>query len=319
MVINDLDMPLSEEIISQLELEDAISADFCQHSLNAIAGTDIGEAMRIKALVQNKVMLTLIDSGSSHSFISAAFLKKLGVTPVPTTAKQVKLPNGEILLSDNIIPDLSWWCNGHTLHTPLRVLDFTTYDAILGYDWLKPHSPMICHWENRTSKFQEAGKTVILQGVPPPLQPVTEMSAKSLAKCYQTNDIWALVMVSSETADLPQQYGEEVQSLLQRYKDVFDDPKTLPPPRVYDHTIPLVPDAILVNAKPYRYSPQHKDEIERQVKEMLAAGLVVPSTSPFASPVLLIQKKDGSWCFCVDYRKLNDLIDHQKQIFYANH
>ena len=51
MVVNDLDMPLSEEIISQLELEDAISANFCQLSLNAIAGTDIGEAMRIKALV----------------------------------------------------------------------------------------------------------------------------------------------------------------------------------------------------------------------------------------------------------------------------
>jgi hypothetical protein len=67
----------------------------------------------------------------------------------------------------------------------------------------------------------------------------------------------------------------------------------------------LLPGVQPVNVKPYRYSPQQKDEIERQIREMLKQGLIRTSQSPFASPVLLVRKKDGTWRFCVDYRHLN--------------
>jgi hypothetical protein len=58
---------------------------------------------------------------------------------------------------------------------------------------------------------------------------------------------------------------------------------------------------------PYRYSCLHKTEIERKVTELLAACFIVPSASPIASQVLLVQKKDGSWRFCIDYRRLNSM------------
>lgn len=105
-----------------------------------MAGTDQGDALRLRALVKNQIMLTLIDTGSSHSFVSATFLQRVGIHPVPTTPRQVKLANGDILISDHWVPNMPWWCNGYTLHADMRVLDISAFDCILGYDWLQPQS-----------------------------------------------------------------------------------------------------------------------------------------------------------------------------------
>lgn len=67
-----------------------------------------------------------------------------------------------------------------------------------------------------------------------------------------------------------------------------------------------------MNVKPCWYSPTQKDEIERQIKEMLSNGIIRPSQSPFASPVILVKKKDGTWRFCVDYRQLNNITVKNK-------
>uniref|UniRef100_A0A0D3ASL1 Reverse transcriptase domain-containing protein n=2 Tax=Brassica oleracea var. oleracea TaxID=109376 RepID=A0A0D3ASL1_BRAOL len=97
-----------------------------------------------------------------------------------------------------------------------------------------------------------------------------------------------------------------MQRLLERFPGIFQPPTQLPPTREIEHNITLKEGSDPVNVRPYRYAHFQKEEIEKQVNDMLQAGLIRPSSSPFSLPVLLVKKKDGSWRFCTDYRALNN-------------
>ena len=55
----------------------------------------------------------------------------------------------------------------------------------------------------------------------------------------------------------------------------------------------------------YRYSPAEWEEVDRQVDKLLKDGRIQASQSPWSASVVLVGKKDGTWRFCVDYRRLN--------------
>jgi len=147
-------------------------------------------------------------------------------------------------------------------------------------------------------QFQHEGHTVLLKGVQAPSVGVSQITVKQVYKSTKRNDIWAYVVVDTVTANQPSnivtESQEDLKHLLVQYADVFQDPKQLPPHRSYDHAIPFHPDVVPINLRPYHYSPQHKTEIETQVKQLLESGLITHSHSPFASPVLLVKKKDDS-------------------------
>lgn len=59
----------------------------------------------------------------------------------------------------------------------------------------------------------------------------------------------------------------------------------------------------------YRVSPVVQKQIDEELNEMLRLGIVEPSNSPWASPIVLVKKKDGKYRFCVDFRKLNAVTE----------
>jgi hypothetical protein len=75
---------------------------------------------------------------------------------------------------------------------------------------------------------------------------------------------------------------------------LFEEPKELPPKRIADHRIEIMPGVAPGNVRLYRYPHVQKEVISKMVAEMLEQGLIQPSYSSYSLPVLLVRKKDGT-------------------------
>ena len=96
-----------------------------------------------------------------------------------------------------------------------------------------------------------------------------------------------------------------VQAQLDQLKHTFATPKATPveSPQV-SHEIHLL-DPQPVKQAPYRQSPLKQEAIRKEIQKLLQSGIIVPSNSPWSSPVSLVPKPDGSWRMVIDYRRVN--------------
>jgi hypothetical protein len=105
----------------------------------------------------------------------------------------------------------------------------------------------------------------------------------------------------------------DLQLVLDKHHRVFETPTDLPPSRgEHDHHIPLLLGSHPPNVRPYKYPFAQKNEIEKIVQELLEAGVIHPSTSPYSSPVVMVLKKEGSWHMCPYFHALNKLTIKDK-------
>ncbi|GBM73680.1 Retrovirus-related Pol polyprotein from transposon 297 [Araneus ventricosus] len=148
-------------------------------------------------------------------------------------------------------------------------------------------------------------------------KPKTVDKGAVIATCEPVVDIAARPQEFSESLRLPsilenleglnEEQRTAVRELLQEFQNLFSTSDSdvgrcnmtqhrintgnHPPIKQYPRRLPLA----------------KKQEAERLVKEMVDNGIIEKSSGPWASPIVLVKKKDGSTRFCVDYRKLNEI------------
>lgn len=166
-------------------------------------------------------------------------------------------------------------------------------DIVLGMSWLHSLGEMTIDWSKKIMKFKEGGMSKMLKGIAG-----EEPLLASLEGILNEEK-------GHRDGELNQQKRLELEEILKEFDDVFQEPRGISPERVKAHSITLKPGEAPVNVRPYRYPYHQKNEIERQVKELLENGWIRHSQSEYSSPVILVKKKSNQWRMCVDYRALN--------------
>lgn len=184
---------------------------------------------------------------------------------------------------------------GEVFGFDIRLMKVGGCDLVLGIDWIDVIAPMVINTRPYSISFIQGNRIVTLVGFPDS-QAMAQIDTRLISRLLNRGGCnWVAQTYQMEVSGPHEEIIlSSVEDILLENAEVFLEPTKLPPIRSCDHAIKLIPGSTPVNQRPYRYSHEQKDVIEKMVQEMLKAKTVKYSTSPFASPVILVKKKDST-------------------------
>ncbi|XP_061338071.1 uncharacterized protein LOC133284947 [Gastrolobium bilobum] len=280
---------------------DATHEDSNEAALHSLEGESNPRALQFRVHFRSRLVAILVDSGSSHNFIQKQLVDSIGLPTVKVPKMRVFLGNGEFLTCDRKCLSVPLQIQGYAFAVDLWVIELSNLGVILGISWLSSLGRVIHDYAELTMEFMTRDGRVILKG-----EGFGEAKGPPDQQCYYMQGDNATGIVP-ELMEWKPKVPVAIWNILVRFHPVFQLPQGLPPTRGCDHAIHLIEGAKPVSVRPYRYAHHQKGEIEKQVSDLLASGLIKESRSPFSSPVLLVRKQYDSWRMCINYRALNKI------------
>lgn len=312
-VVNGYELEvLDENMVECVEDEPAVAPELRTLSFNSFMGLHSPRTTKLVGIVGKHKVVMMIDCGASHNFITPRLAAKLKFRVTAGVGLDVLLGNGVTVQGSGVCRDVRFRLSGVEFLSDFISLELGSVDVILGVQWLETLGKCEVDWKLQEWNFIYGGERVTLLG-----DPTLHDSPHSL-KCLVAPPsvgrpkVQLAVLQGSEPPASDPMVPSAVAELLHHFPRVFAVPTGLPPLRGQEHAITLYPGVTSIYVRPYRYPHARKEIMEKLVADMLTAGIIQPSTSPFSSPVLLVKKKDASWRFCVDYRALNKVTKPDK-------
>ena len=244
-----------------------------------------------------------MDLGATHSFISVPFTERHQIESQPIDGRMVvSVPNGDIMISERIVPCSRLVIQNKDFPADLIVLGIHDFDIVLGMDWLSKHRATLNCYKKEVRLVRPEEPGVIFRGIRREIAP-SLINAMTASKMLRKGCQGYLAFVVDR-----RQEGTRLEDIpiVKEFPDAFpDDISGLPPDREVEFTIDLIPGTEPISIPPYKMAPAELRELKAQLEEFFSKGFIRPSISPWGAPVLFVKKKDGSLRLCIDYRQLN--------------
>ena len=287
------------------KIEENANVEIPEITLHALTGWTVNKTMRIRAMVNGRELVILVHSGSTHNFIRDKVSSRLKLPFSSIKPFNVKVASGEPFQCEGKFKNVEVQIKNATFRVTFFSLPLIGIDVVLGMQWLEELGIVVCDWRNLAMMFMWENQVHVLKGVKSQKAHVLSLEVMPPKGTDGGLPFDLQTLTKDDRACERTKVAPDILRLTEAYAELFQEPNHLPPQREIEHRIHLKEGTDTVNVRPYRYAHFQKEEIERQVQEMLQIGLIRPSTSPYSSPVLLVKKKDDSWRFCTDYRALN--------------
>ncbi|KAE8685880.1 hypothetical protein F3Y22_tig00111088pilonHSYRG00075 [Hibiscus syriacus] len=229
----------------------------------------------------------------THSFVTNMWGKE-GLELEETNPLVITVVNDDKLYSTSKSKQLSWEMKDFTFVHDFRVLPLGGSDMVIGVDWMKKCIPVLMDFNRITVSFKMGDQEIVLKGG---LNNVAMkiISGNKMQKLITRNlDLLGeMYMLNAEVGDnvIP----HTIQAVIADCKDVFEEPTGMPPIRKHDHSITLKSGTETVNVRPYKMPYHQKQRLRNKWLRCQLPQLFKLAKAPFASPCLLVKKKDGSW------------------------
>ena len=138
------------------------------------------------------------------------------------------------------------------------------------------------------------------------VSPASSTAAQKRVKSPKVTKVREVFDFAQAQANWPALDVYRLECLLTRWRQVWDEPEIVGRTHRWEHRVDTG-SAQPIALPMRRVAWVERDTIRAEVDKMRAQNVVVESDSPWSSPPVLVQKKDGTIRFCIDYRRLNDV------------